>query len=87
MSGRDARGPRKNHGRHRNGALPDHELNKANAAFLGRIHRAEQSRLPRVARIESSFAMREIVNRLVPPSVFNKPPSAKRRRGDGGRAK
>ncbi len=51
-----------------------------------RIHRTELSRLPRVARIESSFAMREIVNRLVPPSVFNKPAPTKRRRADRGRA-
>jgi Lrp/AsnC family leucine-responsive transcriptional regulator len=37
-----------------------------------RIHRTELSRLPRVARLESSFALREIVNRAVPPSVFGK---------------
>ncbi|MFO1162293.1 MAG: Lrp/AsnC family transcriptional regulator [Reyranellaceae bacterium] len=36
-----------------------------------RIHRTELSRLPRVARIESSFAIREVVSRLVPPAVFN----------------
>jgi DNA-binding Lrp family transcriptional regulator len=35
-----------------------------------RIHRMELSRLPRVARIQSSFAMREVVNRAVPPVVF-----------------
>ena len=35
-----------------------------------RIHRNELSRLPRVARIQSSFAMREVVNRAVPPVVF-----------------
>ena len=35
-----------------------------------RIHRTELSRLPRVARIQSSFAMREVVNRVVPPVVF-----------------
>jgi len=38
-----------------------------------RIHRTELSRLPRVARIESSFALREVVNRAVPPAVFGKP--------------
>jgi Lrp/AsnC family transcriptional regulator, leucine-responsive regulatory protein len=38
-----------------------------------RIHRTELSRLPRVARIQSSFAMRDVVNRAVPPSVFAKP--------------
>ncbi|MGA7999328.1 MAG: Lrp/AsnC family transcriptional regulator [Bradyrhizobium sp.] len=44
-----------------------------------RIHRTELSRLPRVARIQSSFAMREVVNRAVPPVVFGatrKPRSA-----------
>jgi Lrp/AsnC family transcriptional regulator, leucine-responsive regulatory protein len=35
-----------------------------------RIHRTELSRLPRVARIQSSFAMRDVVNRTVPPVVF-----------------
>ena len=35
-----------------------------------RIHRTELSRLPRVARIHSSFAMREVVNRAVPPVIF-----------------
>ncbi|MDP1752781.1 MAG: Lrp/AsnC family transcriptional regulator [Reyranella sp.] len=38
-----------------------------------RIHRTELSRLPRVARIESSFALREVVNRAVPPAAFGKP--------------
>jgi DNA-binding Lrp family transcriptional regulator len=38
-----------------------------------RIHRTELSRLPRVARIQSSFAMRDVVNRTVPPVVFGKP--------------
>jgi Lrp/AsnC family transcriptional regulator, leucine-responsive regulatory protein len=31
------------------------------------IHRTQLSRLPRVARIQSSFALREIINRVVPP--------------------
>lgn len=35
-----------------------------------RIHRTELSRLPRVARVQSSFALREVVNRAVPPVVF-----------------
>jgi len=34
-----------------------------------RIHRTELSRLPRVARIQSSFALRDVVNRAVPPVV------------------
>ena len=37
-----------------------------------RIHRTELSRLPRVSRIESSFALREVVDRAVPPAVFGK---------------
>lgn len=36
------------------------------------IHRTELSRLPRIARIQSSFAMREVVNRAVPPIVFGR---------------
>jgi DNA-binding Lrp family transcriptional regulator len=36
-----------------------------------RIHRTELSRLPRIARIESSFALREVVNRAVPPIDFS----------------
>ena len=37
-----------------------------------RIHRTELSRLPKVARIQSSFAIRDVVNRSVPPAVFRK---------------
>jgi Lrp/AsnC family transcriptional regulator, leucine-responsive regulatory protein len=37
-----------------------------------RIHRSELSRLPRVARIQSSFAMREVINRSVPLVIFGK---------------
>ena len=36
-----------------------------------RIHRTELSRLPRVARVQSSFALREVVNRAVPTVVFS----------------
>ena len=35
-----------------------------------RIHKTELSRLPRVARIQSSFALREVVNRSLPPALF-----------------
>jgi Lrp/AsnC family leucine-responsive transcriptional regulator len=38
-----------------------------------RIHRTQLSRLPRVARIESSFALRDVVDRAVPPVIFSKP--------------
>ena len=34
------------------------------------IHRQEIARLPRVARIETAFALREVVNRSVPPRVW-----------------
>ena len=43
-----------------------------------RIHRTELSCLPRVARIQSSFAMRDIVNRNVPPVIFGRPTRRKR---------
>jgi DNA-binding Lrp family transcriptional regulator len=49
-----------------------------------RIHRTELTRLPRVARIQSSFAMREVVNRAVPPVVFGKPNVPKRNRPSRG---
>ncbi|MHB0773852.1 Lrp/AsnC family transcriptional regulator [Bradyrhizobium sp. 1.29L] len=38
-----------------------------------RIHRVELSCLPHVSRIQSNFAIREIVNRAVPPVIFGKP--------------
>ena len=34
------------------------------------IHRTQLSRLPRVARFQSSFALREIINRAVPPAAL-----------------
>ena len=37
-----------------------------------RIHRTELSRLPRVARIQSSFAIRDVVNRAAPPAIFGR---------------
>jgi Lrp/AsnC family transcriptional regulator, leucine-responsive regulatory protein len=37
-----------------------------------RIHRSELSKLPKVARIQSSFAIREIVNRANPLALFGK---------------
>jgi DNA-binding Lrp family transcriptional regulator len=45
-----------------------------------RIHRSELSRLPHVARIQSSFAMREVVHRVVPPGIFDKPKRGRRTR-------
>lgn len=45
-----------------------------------RIHRTELSRLPRVARLESSFALRDVVTRAVPASVFGKTARGSQRR-------
>ncbi len=36
-----------------------------------RIHRQEIATLPRVARIETAFALREVVNRSVPPQILS----------------
>jgi Lrp/AsnC family transcriptional regulator, leucine-responsive regulatory protein len=36
-----------------------------------RVHRQEIARLPRVARIETAFALREVVNRAVPPRLLS----------------
>jgi DNA-binding Lrp family transcriptional regulator len=41
-----------------------------------RIHRTELSRLPRVARLQSSFALREVINRAVPPAALERPDAA-----------
>lgn len=35
-----------------------------------RVHNTQLSRLPHVARIESSFALREVINRDVPPEML-----------------
>ncbi len=45
-----------------------------------RIHKTELSRLPHVARIQSSFALREIINRSAPPLVLEKPSLERRAR-------
>jgi Lrp/AsnC family transcriptional regulator, leucine-responsive regulatory protein len=37
------------------------------------IHKTQLSRLPRVARIQSSFAMRDIVDRASPSAIFASP--------------
>src|SRR6202012_1530153 len=39
-------------------------------ADFERIHRTELSRLPRVARVQSSFALRDVVDRAVPKIIF-----------------
>ena len=43
-----------------------------------RIHRTELSRLPRVARVQSSFALREVVNRAVPNVIFGDLPKSRK---------
>lgn len=35
------------------------------------IHKEQLSRLPRVARLQSSFAIREVINRSVPSAAFD----------------
>jgi DNA-binding Lrp family transcriptional regulator len=35
-----------------------------------RIHKTQLSRLPRVARIQSSFAIRDVVSRSLPPDAL-----------------
>jgi DNA-binding Lrp family transcriptional regulator len=45
-----------------------------------RIHRTELSRLPRVARIQSSFAIREIIHRPAPLVAFESIAGSKSRR-------
>jgi DNA-binding Lrp family transcriptional regulator len=44
-----------------------------------RIHKTELSRLPHVARIQSSFALREIINRSAPPLIPVGKPAGKQR--------
>ncbi len=34
------------------------------------VHRQEIARLPKVARIETAFALREVINRMVPTRLF-----------------
>ncbi len=41
-----------------------------NLEHFEQIHRTELSRLPRVARLQSSFSLREVVNRAVPPAAL-----------------
>lgn len=41
-------------------------------ADFERVHQTQLSRLPRVARIQSSFAFREVINRAAAPVVFER---------------
>ena len=47
-------------------------VNARDMADFEQIHRTQLSRLPRVARIQSSFALREVINRAVPPAAFER---------------
>jgi len=38
-----------------------------------RVYRSELATLPHVARIRSSFVMRRVTNRVVPPAIFGRP--------------
>jgi Lrp/AsnC family leucine-responsive transcriptional regulator len=44
-----------------------------------RVYRSELSNLPHVAKIRSSFVMRQVTNRVVPPSIFAPLPSQRRK--------
>jgi DNA-binding Lrp family transcriptional regulator len=46
-----------------------------------RIHRTELSRLPRVSRIQSSFAIRDVVQRPAPLSLFQPVAATGKKRG------
>jgi DNA-binding Lrp family transcriptional regulator len=46
-------------------------LKAASLEDYERIHRQEIATLPKVARIETAFALREVVNRAVPPRVLD----------------
>jgi DNA-binding Lrp family transcriptional regulator len=41
-----------------------------NIEEFGQIHRRQLSRLPGVGRIQSSFAIREVVKRSLPPAAL-----------------
>ena len=45
-------------------------VNVRSIADFERIHRTELACLPHVARVQSSFALREVVNRAVPPAAL-----------------
>jgi DNA-binding Lrp family transcriptional regulator len=45
-------------------------VNARSISDFERIHRTELARLPHVARIQSSFALREVINRAVPPAAL-----------------
>ena len=50
-------------------------VNARSIADFERIHRTELASLPHVARVHSSFALREVVNRAVPPAALASRPN------------
>ncbi len=45
-------------------------VNARSISDFERIHRTELACLPHVARVQSSFALREVINRAVPPAAL-----------------
>ena len=45
-------------------------VNARSITDFERIHRTELASLPHVARVQSSFALREVINRAVPPAAL-----------------
>jgi DNA-binding Lrp family transcriptional regulator len=45
-------------------------VNARSISDFERIHRTELASLPHVARVQSSFALREVINRAVPPAAL-----------------
>jgi DNA-binding Lrp family transcriptional regulator len=45
-------------------------VNTRSISDFERIHRTELASLPHVARVQSSFALREVINRAVPPAAL-----------------
>ena len=45
-------------------------VNARSIADFERIHRTELARLPHVARIQSSFALPQVINRAIPPAAL-----------------
>ena len=50
-------------------------INVASIADFERIHRTELASLPHVARVHSSFALRTVIDRRVPPAALDRDPA------------
>jgi DNA-binding Lrp family transcriptional regulator len=51
-------------------ALEDGGVVRGYAADIERVHKTQLSRLPHVARIQSSFALRDVVRRALPADLL-----------------